>query len=395
MINPINNNNAFAVASPGAPKTDVKGKERAVPPPPMPPEIPPEQPPMPPEPDIKGECTQSYPLSVYDIKRYQEIVNKAEGGSITFLVENGGLYTSTAFRDKLSKIAELVSQLNAYVHDKPVLRIRIVDTLGHRGEFTPGGEGIVISSSVLNEEDCLYTIAHEMGHAIYCSMPKDKEFWQKIYLYSLGNRRYGLVTDSRFTLNSGYYGHPFRNPAELFASSFAAYVMRPNEMICTDDPGILNDSRLMGKILFCYIRDKVVEGKIFGAEDPFKSCDAEKLINSITEEDIYGSIQSALHDSTCDFRNTSVSEMAANELFSRARKNERYSKLLAASAFDKDPVMRRAVIVAICRSSLRDAKMDQILLSALHDSDPYIRALVEGELLKRKINFQKPAFQEF
>lgn len=353
-------------------------------------------PPMPPAPEKAVDCSPVFTIPIYNKEDFKEIVITSEDIKVTFFVENNESFNTPEETGKLIVIADLIRQLNSYVIGKPVLKVRILDTQEYRGEYLPGDREIVLSKSVFCEEHYLHTIAHEMGHAIFCSMPKDPEFWEKLHIYSLGYGRYGLVADFNYAQTAGYYGHPFRNASELFASSFAAYVMHPDQLIdCMNDPGLLDSTGTMGKILYCYIRDNVFGGKFFGKDDPFKGLNAGSLAGSITEEDLLNSIASALHDKTGITHELSVAKFAAGILVSKAMKDERYFQLLAASAKDKDPGVRRAVILSVGTLKIRDPKFDKILIDALHEKDKLLRAYAETILEKRGIKTKRSLLPDF
>ena len=361
------------------------GKGEQLPMPPMPP--------MPPTPEKKGDCPPIPVLPLYNKVEFKEIVVTSEDVKVTFFVENKELFNTPEETGKLIVIADLVRQLNPYVHGEPVLKVRILDTQEFIGEYLSAEHEILLSKKVLNEADYLHTIAHEMGHAIDCSMPKDKEFWQKLYIYSLGFGRYGLVADSNYTLTGGYYGHPFRGSHELFASAFAAYVMHPEELLeCINDPGLLESTRLMGKILYCYIRDNIFGGRVFGKEDPFKAFSANELFDSITEEDIYLSIASALRDRTSCAHHQSVANRAAGILLSLAMKDDRYFRLLAASAKDNDVGLRKRIILEIGSSGIKEERLNCILIGALRDKNELIRGYAEATLKYRGIEVRRNIF---
>lgn len=380
---PIEPNRSISATSYAPAKVAGKGEKRLAPP-------------LPPAPEKKSDCPPGFVIPIYNKKDFKEIVINSEDVKVTFIVENNESFNTPEEAGKLIVIADLIRQLNSYVHGVQLTRVRILDTKEFRGEYHRGEHEIVLSKPVFCGENYLHTIAHEMGHVIFCSMPKDPEFWQKLHVYSLGYGRYGLVADFNYAQTGGYYGHPFRNPSELFASSFAAYVMHPHQLAdCMNDPGLLESTRKMGKILYCYIRNNIFGGKGFGKVDACKANNAEALIGSITEDDILESIASALHDNTGNTYNLSVANLAAKHLVKMAMKDEKYARLLSASAKDKDAGVRHAIILAVGTSNIRDPRFDRILIDALHEKDKLIRAYAETILQSRGMKIKKQILPSF
>lgn len=363
-----------------------------------------EQPPMPPMPsesqETSGTCVQAKikppNIPLFNMRQFEEIPIASEDVRITFLVENKRMFDAPEETGKLLAIADLIRQLNPYVHGEPVLKVRILDTNVFRGEYVTSMNEIVLSKSVLCDADFLHTIAHEMGHAVECSMKKDKEILDKLFPYSLGFGRYGLVADFNYARTGGYYGHPFRNRSELFASTFAAFVLHPDELVgCINDPGFLESTGLMGKALYCYMRDRVFGGRCFSKEDPFKTYNADKLAASITEQDIDLGLAAALHDHTQCMNNISVAQKAAEILFCKAMKDDRYFSLIAASTKDKDRLLRHVMLMVVGNSGVKDERLNKLIIDACHDKDVFIRAYAESICESRGIMIKKKILPSF
>ncbi|MFA6549368.1 MAG: hypothetical protein WCT39_05535 [Candidatus Margulisiibacteriota bacterium] len=161
-------------------------------------------------------------------------------------------------------------------------------------------------------------LLHETGHVIFNKV--DSFVWRLIYYYSLGgNERFNLVKDSSYTpgwedevpkrlcreetagacVNYTYKkppkevlatyspGHPWDSPTELFASSFHAFVVFPDEFAKRIlDPNTSQDVALLGKLLWLYLRDEVFLRTTFLINDPFQSENVHDLLAEISVQEI-------------------------------------------------------------------------------------------------------------
>ena len=157
-------------------------------------------------------------------------------------------------------------------------------------------------------------IAHESGHAVFESRSlEEDDSWLDIFAFALGREGYELVDDSNYIQNAlDELGHPHDNPSEFFASSFAAYRCHANEFaerIEQSDP----ETRRLGIMIWCYMRDQIFHGDVFSDHDPFMEYNLDEESLQITEADIRLSLEYAVISNIfrqiTDPENTSIEQM--------------------------------------------------------------------------------------
>lgn len=354
--------------------------------PPMPP-----MPPMPPVICVGYGSPYSQPL--LDKGKAQKIEIWQDDTKTTFYVENIESYNSGQDIARMNEISELISRMNIYVNGEKVRSVSIVNNCPYSGHYNHITHEIEISSEVFRGPNYLSVIAHEMGHAIGLSMPKDEQ-WLKIFYFSLGSGRYAILSRGNYVL-SKTYGHHFFNPNELFASAVMAYVVHPERLVeCTNDPGNMEGTRELGAAIFCYLRDKVFNGRSFCRVDPFEGLTSQNIIDSITDDDILCSLVSALHDKTSDgtMNPTTVGDIPGRIITCLALNDGRFAKIVKEESADKDTNVRRAIINAafdIAKDGVRDDLIISIIIRGLHDKDSGIRRIAELAVERNDIKIKK------
>ncbi len=324
------------------------------------------------------------------IQKVKELKNETANNPI------GNYNVNDNFQKRLSGVYSLIAELNTLMPFLPVMKMEILDIAGTvEGGYIGAAHKLLIT---LNNH-VLDTVAHEMGHAIFrvklggeAGTPdkhiavKDK-IWQKIYYLSLGYRSYEIVDDSNYIkgaiVKKDGTGHPFDSANELFASAIMAYRLHPKEFIKNIlDPDTNERARRLGKLLFCYLRDNIFSGKVFGGiTDPFQRESFE-----IKDEDIIVSLISALKDKDHNVRRAAV--QAIDKLGLR---DTRVMEALMGVLGDNDESISWAVAETI--GKLGDAKSVESLIGALGDKNWRVRrgaAWAVGELGLESERFAQP-----
>ncbi len=160
----------------------------------------------------------------------------------------------------ISKLCKLVMIFNRFISD-PEKRVQKV-TLAHglASAYYSKFNHLVID---ISRPQDLY---HEFGHALYRHLiypnKELREKWDKIHKRSLKNEAFNIVDDSSYE-GSDDLGHPQDSPAELFASSVAAYTKnraRFEEYI--NDPETPPDHQKLGLEIIFFLETHVFAPKI-------------------------------------------------------------------------------------------------------------------------------------
>lgn len=126
-------------------------------------------------------------------------------------------------------------------------------------------------------------LSHEMMHGIFHSMgfAEDAD-WRSIYHLSLGRKNYEIFDDSNYLAGRpDYYGHPYDNASEAFASAGTAYYFKADLFAAyIRNPQTPEAMRLTGKAAWCFLRDRVFDGEVFTADgiDPFSAEDTSRRL---------------------------------------------------------------------------------------------------------------------
>jgi len=276
----------------------------------------------------------------------------SDSDQITFLVPRSVNYDAEThlLMQKLTNIHGIISRLNKLVPQNPVRTINIVD--GQVGMYDETCYQITVG---IDETEPVFTAAHEMGHHIsyvrlggeYLSpgnyfISCDNE-WQNIFYMALKNGSYEPYDDSNYLKTGDETCHPFDDSWELFASALAAYSLRPEELIANlNDPDTDPYEKLIGRLVFCYLRDRIFNGQTFCANDPFKNIGYDSLRSQISE----------------------VSTDTFVDLLS-----------------DNDPHVRRAAMKAIVAHPIMDDRYIAPLISAVQDEDGEIRCAARNAIV--------------
>ncbi|HKX13041.1 MAG TPA: hypothetical protein VJP40_07805, partial [bacterium] len=126
-------------------------------------------------------------------------------------------------------------------------------------------------------------LTHETMHGVFHSMGfAGDPGWRSIYHLSLGRKNYEIFDDSNYLAGRpDYYGHPYDNASEAFASAGAAYYFKADLFAAyIRNPRTPEAMRLTGKAAWCFLRDRVFDGEVFTADgvDPFSGEDTSRLL---------------------------------------------------------------------------------------------------------------------
>ena len=286
---------------------------------------------------------------------------------------------------KLKKIYDLIMQLNIFIPSKPVKKITSErdSLLDERNKYVTKTHEISI---VLNYPFYPIVVTHEMGHAIFAVLLKDPNLphysndkdWQNMYFLSLGFKNYGIFIDSEYTGEGDGAGHPFSNPSELFASSVLVFKKYPERFFKNViDPNTPKETKKLGKLIFCYLRDHIFKGIFikdgfyakgtleYNLYNPFKE-EWEVVKDSINDNGVINSLIDSLKD-----ENWSVREAAAISI--GILKDKRLVQPLSDVLLNGNAIARAAAAEAIGQLGIKDERFVSLLINALKDKEAIVR----------------------
>ena len=197
-----------------------------------------------------------------------------------------------------SREMSIVNEFNRLIPERPVTDIRFFSGNCESSTYDDKAHAISIS---LSGAHSLESTVHEMGHAVYqvrLTSGEDAKRWERIHRLSLYYDNFEMVRDRRYLLperdsdrcgNAYRAGHPGDNASELFASSIAAFRVRPDLLAANiSDPGKINAHQYIdapepfkaavvrsnhgfGLMVYIFLRDRFFSGQTFLPTDPFRA----------------------------------------------------------------------------------------------------------------------------
>ncbi len=207
------------------------------------------------------------------------IVTVGEGSqSIDFYVNNRETFMDKKINEKLLVAYSSIRELNKLIPKKPVRQVIIAEKLSGGSAFAGGPCNMPIVE-IGNDSLIPIKSRHETGHMVYqvlLSIPNNdlpfltnNKHWLGIFLNAQKNKAFNIMDESEYVRTNG--GHPGDNPWELFASSINAYISYPDKFSAkVSDPATPEEQRKIGTLIFCYLRDKIFNGKTYCKFDRFE-----------------------------------------------------------------------------------------------------------------------------
>ncbi len=193
------------------------------------------------------------------------------------------------------------------------------------------------------------TISHETMHALYRDHQLEHcEIWSHIYALSLYAGQCNLFRDSHYLENS-YLGHPWDNRGELFASAASAYYFSADQLLLfLQHPDIPESMRRFGKLVWCYLRDKVFLGQVFTSDgvDLFADVSLQDFLPDL-EEQARSSLQIAMEDTRPPIAQA-AQDYFTKEYFIKAYSRGKFDRTqLQELLYTQGPIVRRATLTAL------------------------------------------------
>jgi hypothetical protein len=160
-----------------------------------------------------------------------------------------------------------------------------------------------------------HIVAHEMSHLLYGQWVRNDqaltEQFRQLFAIALGENRFELADDSNYLPVYDFIGHPFDDPGELFASFGAAYLTKPEQLSAfINDHSTPELTKRLGIALWCLLRERIFQGRVFSYSDPFRNFKFDSVITSFTAEEVKLSLWQAKHS-----KNMFVAAAAGNDRF--------------------------------------------------------------------------------
>jgi hypothetical protein len=193
-------------------------------------------------------------------------------------------------REDISNIKEqylYIKLLNSYIPGKQVRHGSVFKVPGLSPAYLPDNS---VDINILYPK----AIVHEMGHAIYTAKYTKQYYdglgnnreWIRIFSLALGGNTHEIVDDSNYEIDQDAFGHPYDNGSEFFASSVSAYVLFADDFLMSIlDPSTPAMMRKVGIAVFCFLRDKVFNGKVFTVDKTLHSVARNLKTPDISDEE--------------------------------------------------------------------------------------------------------------
>jgi len=210
---------------------------------------------------------------------------------MTIIMDDRSMLTDTDTDNRVLKMYDYARRMGMLLSLNPITRVSISDDIGvssyiewaHLPLVTVDIKPLInISKKDFYKKNFRDTFAHEYGHYVFDAKfidPQDEigpyHDCNKLFVLFQEYDAWEIARDAEYTDESISYGHPNDAPTELFASAFVAYTLYPDKMLNFIKHLNVNkrqqrDMQMLGRLLWCYMRDDVFLGRTFTKEDPYK-----------------------------------------------------------------------------------------------------------------------------
>ncbi len=209
-----------------------------------------------------------------------------------------------------------------------------------------------------------FILTHELMHALYSDRNLyQEELWESLYGLSLENGNYKLFYD-RFYLEESIMGHPWEDPGEFFASAAGAYYLSADQlMLFLQDPQTSEEMRFFGKLVWCYLREKVFDGQVFTKNgiDPFANQKLDDLVRSFQARQL-SSLQTAMEDSDRLIADKARAHFESSYFLKAYRQGQIREKELRQLLYGSSPQVAASILHALAEEAqrLRTAMTGQV-----------------------------------